>query len=135
MKPRKKTILAGICTVMVAFLALYGYRFARAERYRLLDRACATGDTSRVALLLRLGADPNGLRDTRHYIDYGWTVIEPTPPLFVAASAGHTDVVRLLLASGANPAVRAIEQMTPRDIARLEGHTAVVQLIDEAQLK
>jgi hypothetical protein len=135
MKPRKKAILAGICAALLAFLGLYSYRFARAERHWLLDRACATGDASRVELLLRLGADPNGLRDTRYYMNFGWTVFEPTPPLFVAASAGHTEVVRLLLSSGANPAVRAIEEMTPRDVARLEGHTAIVQLIDEAQHK
>ena len=68
-------------------------------------------------------------------MDYGWTVTEPTPPLFVAASAGHTEVVRLLLANGADPAIRAIEEMTPRDIAEFGGHTGVVQLIDESQHK
>lgn len=131
--PRKKAILTGVCVILLAFLTLYGYCLARAERYRLLDRACATGDTTRVKILLRLGADPNGFRDIHYYVNYGWTVMEPTPPLFVAASAGHTEVVRLLLDSGANLSVRALEEMTPRDVAQLGGHTGVVQLIDKAQ--
>jgi ankyrin repeat protein len=135
MKQIKKSLIVGVCAILAAYLAVYGYRVARAERYWLLDRACAAGDASRVALLLRLGADPNGSWDTRYYIDYGWNVFEPTPPLFVAASCGRTDVVRLLLASGANPNIRAIEEMTPRDVARLEGHVAVVQAIDDAQRK
>jgi ankyrin repeat protein len=135
MKRFKKPLIASVSIILAAYLAVYGYRVARAQRYWLLDRACAAGDSSRVALLLRLGADPNGRWDTRYYIDYGWSVFEPTPPLFVAASCGRTEVVQLLLASGANPNIRAIEEMTPRDVARLEGHVAVVQAIDNAQRK
>jgi ankyrin repeat protein len=118
--------------VAVTFLAaLYGYRIARAERHRAFDRACAVGDASQVALLLRLGADPDGIRDARYYSRYGWSVFETTPPLFAASSMGHKDVVALLLASGADPSTCSVDQMTARDAALLAGHSDVVQALDE----
>ena len=135
MKLTRKPALVGLTVLLAALVALYGYRFARAERHRTFDRACGAGDIARVTLLLRLGADPNGVRDATYYSRYAWTVFETTPPLHIAAAGGHTEVVRLLLARGANPDRTAIEQMTAGDFARHEGHVEIARILHEAQSK
>lgn len=133
MKLTRKPVLIGLTVFLAALVTLYGYRFARAERHQAFDRACGAGDIARVTLLLRLGADPNGVRDATYYSRYAWTVFETTPPLHLAAAGGHTDVVRLLLARGANPDRRAIEQMTAGDFARHEGHGDIARILYDAQ--
>jgi len=135
MKLPERPILAALVLAVALCAILYGYRRARAERHQMFEAACAAGDSKRVTLLLRLGADPNGHWDSYYYVRYAWTVFESTPPLHLAASGGHADVVRLLLSHGANPTARAIEQMTARDFARHEGHAEVVQILDDAHHK
>jgi len=129
----KKSVLRGLSVAVTAFVVLYGYQLARAERHWAFDRACASGNAERGALLLRLGADPNGTRDAHYYSRYGWTVFETTPPLHLAASRGHTQVVHLLLAHGADSSVRNSESLTAGDCARLGGHADIAQLLATAQ--
>jgi ankyrin repeat protein len=135
MKLTKKCVLIGLSFLGAAVVIAYGYCFARAERHRAFDRACAAGDIARVTWLLRLGADPDGIRDATYYSRYAWAVFETTPPLHLAASGGHADIVRLLLARGANPNQRAVEQMTAADFARHQGHRDIAQILYDAQSK
>ena len=135
MKLTRKPVLIGLCFVVAAFLIPYGYLIFRAERYWEFDRACAIGDTGRVALLLRLGADANGVRDATYYARYHWTVFETARPLHQAASSGHAAVVRLLLANGADPEALNSENSTACDSARIYGHAEVVQLLAPYQHK
>ena len=133
MKVTRRRKLIGSVLIVVLAAGLYGYRIARAERHRALDRACASGDVSRVGLLLRLGADPNGVNDAAFYSRYSWTVFETMPPLHTSAAGGHTNVVRLLLEHGANPGRLSSEQMTAGAIARLKGHSDLARTLDDAQ--
>ncbi|EGD82689.1 hypothetical protein PTSG_03350 [Salpingoeca rosetta] len=72
--------------------------------------------------LVEKGADVN--RPTNN----GWT------PLHVASFKNHPDVVRCLLHSGADPTVKHPGTgMTPLDLARDEGHDAVVAILSDPQ--
>ena len=61
-----------------------------------LHEACAAGDVQAVQRLLDSGADVNAHGEERHWYT-GWET-----PLSWAAEGGHVEVVRLLLARGAN---------------------------------
>jgi ankyrin repeat protein len=62
---------------------------------------CRAGDTAKVALELRCGADPNAFDATL------------TTALHVAAANGHEAVVRLLVSSGARLEARDKNMATP----------------------
>ena len=130
-RPRK-LLVASLLLIVASFVALYGYRLARAERHLLLEQASAVGDSARVALLLRLGADPNGVWDSHYYTTYGWSVFESSRPLHLAASGGHVQTVRLLLAAGASPAARDSEGDTALSTAVRENHPEVVRILSDA---
>lgn len=68
--------------------------------------------------LLAHGADPNRRQEG------GWT------PLHAAAAAGQVEALRLLLAHGADPAAINDAEQSPRDLASLRGHDAIVALLD-----
>ncbi|MFP2912987.1 hypothetical protein ACLESD_49875, partial [Pyxidicoccus sp. 3LFB2] len=53
-------------------------------------------------------------------------------PLHLAALRGLEDLVAALLAAGADPLARNDLKHTPVDVARGEGHAAVVSLLEEA---
>lgn len=53
-------------------------------------------------------------------------------PIWVAAALGHGDIVKVLLDNGANPENRGLCAMTPLQIAYIEGHGAVMQLLQAA---
>jgi uncharacterized protein len=79
-----------------------------------LHFAAADGDLEMVKRLLQEGAAPNA------FDDLGWT------PLIHAAKRGHLDVVRCLLAAGA--------QVDARDAARA-GNTALAEVAAECSLE
>jgi hypothetical protein len=66
--------------------------------------ASSAGETGRVQAMLKRGADPNvRLREDEVPSTCGQTVRRGFPPLFLAAEGGHADVVKVLLAAGADP--------------------------------
>ena len=79
------------------------------------------GDANLTEVLLREGADVRARRP------------DGTSVLHVAVhSEADPDVVRLLLAAGAEPAARDREGKTPADYARAAGLTQLVKLLDAA---
>lgn len=96
--------------------------------YMFLDEpllsAAMEGDVSRVRCLLRLTANPNA------EFESGFT------PLREAAAAGHTEVVRLLLAHGARVDVENHwTGGTPLRAALANGHADIVKLLEKAGAK
>ncbi|MBI2185955.1 MAG: ankyrin repeat domain-containing protein [Acidobacteria bacterium] len=75
-----------------------------------------------VAALLRRGADPNAQtrEDTRENKTSGVSVKGATP-LFLAASRGHADVVRALVAGGANASIATDLGTAPLHVATWGG--------------
>lgn len=89
-----------------------------------LMEAAVQGDVSKVARLLRAGADVNARRrGTAH------------TALMAAASYGEVEVVRLLLAAGADPALRDVEGRTALMRARENEHAEVAALLQAAMTK
>ena len=95
---------------------------------RLILRASERASAPIVEALLRAGASVHARDDHRTAVDgtHGYT------PLHAAAFRGNTDVVRVLLRHGANPADREDKYWgTPAGWAAYAGHTAVRDLILE----
>lgn len=87
-----------------------------AEKEATLMFACDAGALDFVKLALDQGADVNFAGD------HGMT------PLIQAAWRGHTEVVKLLLARGADPALQP-GSVNALQMAQSKGHAAVVQLL------
>lgn len=73
-----------------------------------------------VELLLGLGAEVD-VQDT----------LEGFTPLMTAAAEGQAEVVRLLLAAGADRGIKDVDGDTALSFARLNGHTNVVELLED----
>lgn len=133
MKMRRfiKALILAILLIISIFFALGGHSFARGQRHWLFYRYCAEGNTRGVALLLRMGADPNGRWDDAYYYKHGWSGLQIDEPLLVAASMGRTDVVQILLDHGAKLSISDKEGFTPRSKAKFYGHDNVVKVIDK----
>jgi hypothetical protein len=112
------------------------YPIFRGVRYHFFDRACAFGDDDGVAILLRLGADPDGQRDYQQYFDY-IAAIEPTIPLFHATWNGDTNILQLLLEAHANPNPPPLppDDLTLLGLAAIRGHAETARLLREAGAK
>lgn len=81
-----------------------------------LAAAASGGDLALVRLLMGKGADVNALSGTSAITwvteaNFGQAPapVPPTPPLLLAAQHGHGDVMRLLIASGADPKFTAAD--------------------------
>jgi ankyrin repeat protein len=96
---------------------------ADAEDCTPLMRAAMANHAEVATLLLDHGADPNVIVRT------GST---PTNPLFVAATHGHDEVVRILLAKGANVTAKGDGVPSPAEAAKRNGHAAAAKLISAA---
>jgi len=75
-----------------------------------------------VQALLRRGADPNArtTRDTRENTTAGVSLKGATP-LFLAAARGHVDIVRALVAGGADPSIATDNRTAPLHVASWGG--------------
>lgn len=111
-------------TAVVEFLLGRGAPIdARNREGRTALMFAATGPfPETVSLLLERGAAPNAT-DTAE----GWS------PLMFAAAEGHRAVARHLLEHGADPTVTDRDGETARTFAANGSHTAVVNLLDEAE--
>ena len=81
-------------------------------------QAAAAGDLELAVYLLEQGEDV----DVRSGID-------ESTPLHVAAHSGHIEIVRLLIAGGADIRARAAGGTTPMHMAALGGHAEIVELL------
>ena len=50
--------------------------------------------------------------------------------LYKAAKQGNLEVVKILLRNGADPNVKSVDDMTPKDIAMEKNHHDVVQILE-----
>ncbi|XP_041839354.1 cyclin-dependent kinase 4 inhibitor B [Melanotaenia boesemani] len=116
-----------------------------------LTTAAAQGNTAHVRELLQAGAEVNGVNRfgrtalqvmmmgsapvARVLLEHGADpnvadISTGTTPLHDAASLGFLDTVRLLLQAQANPQARDKATYLPVDLARQNGHTGVVALLE-----
>ena len=89
----------------------------------LLDRFCAEGDVVAVKNILDRG-DSESAEALIASQDY-----EGRTPLFVAAQAGQGNVVKMLVARGANVNMPDAQGLTPLSAASANGHSAVVEYL------
>ena len=97
---------------------------ARATGRTALHAAARRGDEEAVRILLGAGVsrDPKG-------------GLHQKTPLFLAAGEGHAEVVRLLVANGADPTIRHRGWMgrrghLPAEEARKNGHTDIAEMLE-----
>ncbi len=101
-----------------------------AELYWLMNRACWEGDEIGVQMLLKAGADPNGVRDYEAFFNSSYNGgFEPSWPINQAAYGGHAAIVDLLLKAGAKPDAPEDRGQTGLTIAAAKGDLDVVRLL------
>jgi ankyrin len=84
-----------------------------------LHVAALEGHQGIMALLLANGADVEQARTDNH-----------VTALHVAAFQGHREIVALLLKHGADKTARATTGQRPMDLARQQGHSALIPLLE-----
>ena len=94
-------------------------RSQNAMRNLPLHAAIAGRNQEAVRALLEHGAEVNAQQEG------GWTALHG------AAQNGDVETARLLIAAGANVALRAGNQQNAMDLALTKGHQAMVDLLDE----
>lgn len=90
--------------------------------------AAEKGHLEAVKLLLDAGADPN------HVNRLGWTALHEA---IVLSNGGptHQDIIRALLAGGANPNLADGNGVKPLTLARQRGHQASANILESAGAK
>lgn len=99
-------------------------------KWQLLHKACWAGDAIEVGRLLAAGADPNRVAPT----NWRQTPLGRTLEFRITSPkhAGHVETVRVLLKSGAEPAVRSTYlDMTPYELALFCGLDPAAELLRE----
>lgn len=94
---------------------MFGYRFYHREHAQFLT-AVKHGEFSSVRYYLTWYANPN-------YHSQGVT------PLILASQEGHTEIVKLLLANGADKQETNCSGKTAIQLASMNGHTEIVELL------
>ena len=92
-------------------------------KLKVLSESIKFDDISEIRKLIEAGANVNVINK------YGAT------PLYVASSAGHTEVVKLLLEAGADVNKGMTDIFTPLFIASSNGHTGIVKLLKKYDTK
>lgn len=95
-----------------------------AHRGSLVHLACATDSAAVLALLLRMGVDPQ-----HRCASTCAEAARADTPLHVAARAGSRACAAVLLGAGASPNAEARDAMTPLHEAAANGHTKVARLL------
>jgi len=104
-----------------------------AELYWLMNRACYEGDEIGVRMLLKAGADPNGVRDYEAFYKSRYNGgFEPSWPINQAAYGGHAEVVDLLLKAGASADLPEDEGQVALTIAAANGNLGIVRMLLDA---
>jgi uncharacterized protein len=101
--------------------------FSIRNRYggNALIPACERGHVDTVKLLLRTKIDVN------HFNDLGWTCLLEAV-ILGDGGAAHQDIVRLVLAAGANASLADKDGITPLVHAKARGQTEIATLIERA---
>ena len=89
-----------------------------------LYRASCEGHTDMAQLFLERGASANGERNPMVKMAYN--------PLQCAAKEGHASTVALLLQHGADRTRKDMRGKTALDLARTNGHTEVIKILEDA---
>ncbi len=105
-------------------------KMGRDAMARALACAARGGHVEIVRLLLDAGQHPDGVTD--HTEPDGTIKTQSGMPIQMAARHGFTDVARLLLDRGASPTSDLDSSGQPIDEAYGEGHTGVVDLLEQA---
>ncbi|KAF9076182.1 ankyrin repeat-containing domain protein [Rhodocollybia butyracea] len=77
------------------------------------------GDPNKLETLISLDSDV----DLNAFDEFGYT------PLHLACDRGNTEIVRLLLAKGADSSIKDSDEMTPLELAQTSGHEDIAQLL------
>jgi len=110
--------------------------------WEALMYAVYRGDPAIVQLLIQRGANPNRREDMlgSRCVDpcsadecRGWVSTDGRTPLMTAAVGGYTEVVRILLGSGADPLLEDAEGKTARDWAEWASKSETAALLREAE--
>ena len=98
------------------------------------------GDPEMASYFLENGADPNKRSRYGVEMDYGnfnWVMEEPQRrggnleyPLICAASAGHLDLVKLLVEHGADMGAKTVDGLSALDAAKKEGHPEIAEYLE-----
>ena len=131
-------IAAGRATLVLSLLLAGACRrptpqLGSPEFYWLMNRACSYGDDIGVAMLLKAGADPDGVRDYGAFNQSSYQRgYEPSWPINQAAHDGHVKVAQLLIQAGAKPDMPEDEGQTALSIAAEQGHLEFVKALLQA---
>ncbi len=111
--------------------------------FRSMSRAAFSGDIASVKVLLKRGIPPNGISPDGIHVEGDYDPEEVSEsmllyhtstyirPIQSAAEAGNGDIVKLLLAHGANPNWCCCDCVTALHLAILNGHKDVANLLIE----
>ena len=104
----------------------------RAVDAHFLDRAAWSGDLFGIQLLLDRDADPNGAPEAEIVRCFHGRPV--SPPVMQAAYQGHVEILKLLLAAGADPNVWCCDSSAIQ-AAAANGHAEAVRLLLAAGAK